>query len=81
VAIKADKTARKQILDPAACKEYSDKSLKIAMELCLRSLSSKLNERPSIEDVLWNLQFAAQVEDSWQGGTSSDRASPVFTSQ
>lgn len=81
VAIRADKTARKQILDPAACKEYSDNSLKIAMELCLRSLSSELSERPSIEDVLWNLQFAAQVQDSWQGDTPSDRASPVFTSQ
>ncbi|CAO2833066.1 unnamed protein product [Amaranthus hypochondriacus] len=84
VGIKADKIARKQILDPAVHKEYPDKSVKILMELCVRSLSNDPNERPSIEDVLWNLHFAAQLQDSWQGGgdTPSDRSlSPVFTSQ
>lgn len=84
VGIKADKIARKQILDPAVHKEYPDKSVKILMELCVRSLSNDPNERPSIEDVLWNLHFAAQLQDSWQGGgdTPSDRSlSPIFTSQ
>ncbi|KAL2943007.1 hypothetical protein RDABS01_031355 [Bienertia sinuspersici] len=83
VGIKADKISRKQILDPAVHKECSDNSVKILMELCVRLLSNDPNDRPSIEDVIWNLHFAAQVHDSCQGESSSDRAimSPVFTSQ
>lgn len=81
VGINADKRARKQVVDPTVCKDCPDNSLKILMGLCVRSLSSEPNDRPSIEDVLWNLQFAAQVRDSSQGDSSSDRASPVFTSQ
>lgn len=82
VGMKTDKIARKQILDPAVHKECPDNSVKILMELCVRSLSDDPNGRPSIEDVLWNLHFAAQIQDSWQGDASSDRSlSPVFTSQ
>lgn len=82
VGIKADKIARKQILDPAVHREYPDNSVKVVMELCVRSLSNDHNDRPSIEDVLWNLHFAAQIQDSYHGDASSDRpSSPVFTSQ
>ncbi|KAL9225005.1 hypothetical protein vseg_000977 [Gypsophila vaccaria] len=81
VGVNADKIARKQVIDPVVHKECSDNSLKILMELCVRSLSSEPNDRPSIEDVLWNLQFAAQVQESWQGDGPSDRSSPVFTSR
>ncbi|XP_021773393.1 probable inactive leucine-rich repeat receptor-like protein kinase At3g03770 [Chenopodium quinoa] len=82
VGIKADKIARKQILDPAVHKECPDNSVKTLMELCVRSLSNDPNDRPSIEDVLWNLHFAAQIQESGQVDGSSDRSlSPVFTSQ
>lgn len=54
-----------------------DESLKTMMEICARCLAKEAAERPSIEDVLWNLQFAAQVQDAWRGDsqTTSD-ASP-----
>ncbi|KAK9735091.1 hypothetical protein RND81_04G183200 [Saponaria officinalis] len=81
VGVNADKIARKQVIDPTVHKECSDNSLKILMELCVRSLSNEPSDRPSVEDVLWNLQFAAQVQDSWQGDVPSDRSSPVFTSR
>ena len=48
----------------------SDESLKTMMEICARCLLKDSSLRPSIEDVLWNLQFAAQVQDAWQGGES-----------
>lgn len=82
VGIKADKIARKQILDPAVHKECPDNSVKTVMEVCIKSLSEDPNDRPSIEDVLWNLHFAAQVQDLWQGDSPSRKSSsPVFTSQ
>ncbi|EXB97692.1 hypothetical protein L484_020242 [Morus notabilis] len=34
------------------------------MEICVRCLSNEPADRPSIEDILWTLQFAAQVQDS-----------------
>ncbi|GAB4855206.1 hypothetical protein Ancab_023832 [Ancistrocladus abbreviatus] len=67
VGLKTDDIARRSIIDPAARKECSDDSLKTLMELCIGCLSSELNNRPSVEDVLWNLQFAAQIQVSWQG--------------
>jgi hypothetical protein len=33
------------------------------MEICLRCLAKEAAQRPSVEDVLWNLQFAAQVQN------------------
>lgn len=82
VGIKADKIARKQTLDPAVHKECPDNSVKTVMEVCVKSLSEDPNDRPSIEDVLWNLHFAAQVQDLWQGDSPSRKSSsPVFTSQ
>ncbi|KAL8170497.1 hypothetical protein V2J09_022301, partial [Rumex salicifolius] len=70
VGIKADKIARKNVVDPAVRKGCSDQSLKTVMDVCIRCVSSEPGEKPSIEDVIWNLQFAAQVQESWQMGDS-----------
>ncbi|KAJ8760203.1 hypothetical protein K2173_011059 [Erythroxylum novogranatense] len=67
VSVTVDDTARKSLVDPAVQKGCSDESLKTMMEICLRCLSDEPKDRPSVEDVLWNLQFAAQVQDSWKG--------------
>lgn len=80
VALKADKIARKNVADPVICKECSDDSLRTLMELSINCLSSDIENRPSIEDVLWNLQFAAQVQDSWQGDPPSEKGSPILCS-
>jgi hypothetical protein len=34
-----------------------------------------------VEDVLWNLQFAAQVQDDWRGDSRSSEESPLSPSQ
>lgn len=80
MSVTADYTSRRDMVDPAVHRECSDESLKTMMEICIRCLHEDPAERPSIEDVLWNLQFAAQVEDALMGDTDSSDGSPAFPS-
>ncbi|XP_077247737.1 leucine-rich repeat protein kinase family protein isoform X2 [Tasmannia lanceolata] len=77
----ADEAGRRSIVDPAVLDACLDESLKTVMEICIRCLSKEPTERPSIEDVLWNLQFAAQVQDTWRGDSQSSEGSPISPSQ
>lgn len=58
------------MVDPAVQRGCSDQSLKTMMEVCVRCLQKNPADRPSVEDVIWNLQFAAQVQDGWRGDSS-----------
>ncbi|XP_010549698.1 PREDICTED: probable inactive leucine-rich repeat receptor-like protein kinase At3g03770 [Tarenaya hassleriana] len=71
--------ARRSMVDPTVHRACSDESLKTMMEICMRCLLKDTSERPSIEDVLWNLQFASQVQDGWLHNSNppSSRGSPV----
>lgn len=82
VVIAADDTARRSVVDPGVKQTCLDQSLKTMMEICVRCLHNEPADRPSFDDVLWNLQYAAQVQDAWQQGEclSSD-GSPVSPSQ
>ncbi|EHA8590993.1 putative inactive leucine-rich repeat receptor-like protein kinase [Cocos nucifera] len=61
-SIAADGAGRwRSIVDPVISRACCDESLKTVVEICLRCLSKEPSQRPSVEDVLWNLQFAAQV--------------------
>ncbi|RWW65535.1 hypothetical protein BHE74_00027163 [Ensete ventricosum] len=51
------------------------------MEICLRCLSKEPTQRPSVEDVLWNLQFSVQVQESWRWDSQSSENSPLSPSQ
>ncbi|KAM1027205.1 hypothetical protein ACFX2A_040998 [Malus domestica] len=78
VSLTIDDTARRSIVDAAVHKECSDESLKIMMEICVRCLTNDAADRPSVEDILWNLQFAAQVQESAREDCpSSSQGSPV----
>ncbi|XP_027359105.1 probable inactive leucine-rich repeat receptor-like protein kinase At3g03770 [Abrus precatorius] len=76
-SITGDGEARRSIIDPAVSKACLDQSLKTMMEICVRCLVKEAAERPSTEDVLWNLQFAAQVQDAWRGDSQSSDGSPI----
>lgn len=65
-----DEAARRSIVAEEVGSMSSDQSLKTAMEIIIRCLANDPDERPPIEDVLWNLQFMAQVQDAWQLGDS-----------
>lgn len=76
VSLTADEIARRNIIDPAVQKECSDGSLRTLIELCVRCLSDEPSERPSVEDLIWNLQFSAQVQDPWNRDTYGNQESP-----
>lgn len=59
------------MVDPTVRRDCCHESLKTAIEICFRCLSKEPSDRPSVEDVLWNLQFAAQVQDAWRGDSHS----------
>ncbi|MFX6573725.1 hypothetical protein ABTG52_12210, partial [Acinetobacter baumannii] len=73
----ADDSSRKFVVDPAINNSCSGESLRTMIGICCRCLVKDPAERPSIEDVLWHLQFAAQVQDSWRGDSQSSEASPI----
>ncbi|CAG7878465.1 unnamed protein product [Brassica rapa] len=77
-SISTDDGARRSMVDPTVHRTCSDQSLKTMMEICVRCLLKDPLERPSIEDVLWNLQFASQVQEGWlhNSNPTSIRSSP-----
>ncbi|XP_042511276.1 probable inactive leucine-rich repeat receptor-like protein kinase At3g03770 [Macadamia integrifolia] len=80
-SIMADDAAQRSIIDLEVRKACVYESLKTVTEICIRCLSKEPAGRPSVDDVLWNLQFAAQVQDSWKGDSQSSECSPVSPSQ
>ncbi|KAH7512887.1 probable inactive leucine-rich repeat receptor-like protein kinase At3g03770 [Ziziphus jujuba] len=77
LAVTADYSARRSVVDPAVNKVCLDQSLKTMMEICIRCLLKNPEDRPSVEDVLWNLQYAAQVQDAWRGEYRSSEDSSI----
>lgn len=77
LAVTADDSPRRRIVDPAVNEICLDQSLKTMMEICVRCLLKDPEDRPSVEDVLWNLQYAAQVQDAWRVEYRSSEGSPI----
>lgn len=71
-SVAADIVSLRSIVDPTVQRASSDQSLTTMMEISLRCLQNNPADRPSIEDVLWNLQFSAQVQDGWRDSYSSE---------
>ncbi|KAK7271129.1 hypothetical protein RJT34_26773 [Clitoria ternatea] len=53
---------RRKIVDPIVLTTCSQESLSIAISITTKCISPESSSRPSFEDVLWNLQYAAQVQ-------------------
>ncbi|KAG8379424.1 hypothetical protein BUALT_Bualt07G0087000 [Buddleja alternifolia] len=53
---------QKRIVDPTVLASCSQESLSIVISLTINCISPESSNRPSFEDVLWNLQYAAQVQ-------------------
>ncbi|CAK8541129.1 unnamed protein product [Lathyrus sativus] len=55
---------RKRIVDPVVLTSCCQESLSIVISITIKCISTQSSTRPSFEDVLWNLQYAAQVQAS-----------------
>ncbi|KAK6931194.1 Serine-threonine/tyrosine-protein kinase, catalytic domain [Dillenia turbinata] len=60
----------REMTDPAYRGTYAYQSLRTAVEITINCLSKDSSKRPSIEDVLWNLQYAIQVQEGWTSSES-----------
>ncbi|KAK4773870.1 hypothetical protein SAY87_028889 [Trapa incisa] len=56
--------------DPSIRGTYAYQSLKTAVEVAVNCLEKDSIKRPSIEDVLWNLQYSIQVQEGWTSSES-----------
>lgn len=63
---------RRGMIDPNILSSCSQESLSIVISIMSKCLSPEPSTRPSIEDVLWNLQYAAQVQATADGDPRSE---------
>ncbi|KAL4192908.1 hypothetical protein AMTRI_Chr06g174330 [Amborella trichopoda] len=66
---------RKRIVDPIVLGTSGQESLSVVISITNRCLSPEPSARPSIEDILWNLQYAAQVQATADGDRRSEDSS------
>ncbi|KAK9053958.1 hypothetical protein SSX86_025033 [Deinandra increscens subsp. villosa] len=66
---------RQRIVDPIVLTTCSQESLSIVISITNKCISPEPTNRPSFEDVLWNLQYAAQVQTTNDLDLKSDCAS------
>eukprot|EP01018_Ginkgo_biloba_P011195 Gb_27461 [translate_table: standard] len=71
-----DQETGRQLVDPVILRTSVDESLATVIEITGKSLSKEPAARPSMEDVLWNLQYAAQVQDTSVGDLQEEDDSP-----
>ncbi|XP_031478927.1 probable inactive leucine-rich repeat receptor-like protein kinase At3g03770 [Nymphaea colorata] len=68
---------QKRVVDPIVLCTCAQESLSIVMSITNKCLLPDPSGRPSIEDVLWNLQYAAQVQATADGDQRSEDASSI----
>lgn len=52
-------------IDPSIQGSFAYQSLKTAVEITVNCLCRDPSKRPSIDNVIWNLQYAIQVQEGW----------------
>jgi hypothetical protein len=56
-----------EVLDPVVIGTSSQDSLSAVVSIMIKCMSVECSTRPSMEEVLWNLQYAAQVQVTADG--------------
>ncbi|KAL3682273.1 hypothetical protein R1sor_000295 [Riccia sorocarpa] len=60
------------LIDSTIMAECGGESLATVIDIALKCLADDMGARPSMEDVLWNLQYAVQVQDTSYADASDD---------
>ncbi|GMH27604.1 hypothetical protein Nepgr_029447 [Nepenthes gracilis] len=58
-------SALQEAVDQSLRGTFAHQSLKTAVEITINCLCEDPKKRPSMEDVLWNLQYSIQVQQAW----------------
>ncbi|KVH97751.1 Concanavalin A-like lectin/glucanase, subgroup [Cynara cardunculus var. scolymus] len=58
-------TRLKEVADSSIRGTFAYESMKTAVQIAISCLNEDVNVRPSIEDVLWNMQYSVQVQEGW----------------
>jgi hypothetical protein len=66
---------RQKIVSPTVLTTSSQESLSIAISIANKCVLLEPSARPSFEDVLWNLQYAAQMQSAADAERKSDTSS------
>ncbi|KFK25653.1 hypothetical protein AALP_AA8G142200 [Arabis alpina] len=66
---------RQKIVSPTVLTTSSQESLSIAISIANKCVLLEPSARPSFEDVLWNLQYAAQMQSAADADRKSDTSS------
>lgn len=66
---------RRKTVDPVVLTTCSQESLAIVVSITKKCITLEQSSRPSFEDVLWNLQYAAQVQATADADQRSDSTS------
>ncbi|KDP21216.1 hypothetical protein JCGZ_21687 [Jatropha curcas] len=53
------------MVDPSTRGTFAYESLRTTVKITISCISKEPSNRPSIEDVLWNLQYSNQVQEGW----------------
>ena len=62
-------------MDPTVLSTCSQESLTVAIDITNKCISLDSSNRPSVEDILWNLQYAAQIQATADGDQRMDATS------
>ncbi|CAE6064279.1 unnamed protein product [Arabidopsis arenosa] len=63
------------LADPSVNGSYAYESLRTTVEFAINCLCEDQSKRPSIEDVVWNLQYTIQVQQGWRPSSGNHESS------
>lgn len=62
----------RDMIDPSMRGTFAYESLKTVVQITVNCLNEDAMGRPTVEDVLWHMQYSVQVQEGW---TNSGRLS------